>query len=210
MDQVQEKLLEIAGQVFAEKGFKSATVREICARAGVNIASVNYYFGDKERLYIEAVKSAHSCRIDLAPTPEWPTGTPATIKLRDFVRMMIRRMVQGDVPTWHFQLIMREMIEPSAACVELVRDTIRPMANLLLDIVSELAPEAPLEKKYMIGFSVVGQCFHYRVHRPINALLLGEENYRRLDADKIADHIADFTLAALGHGPPVGSKGEKS
>jgi AcrR family transcriptional regulator len=59
-DDTQQRLLEAAGQVFAERGYEAATVREICQRADVNIAAVNYYFRDKERLYIEAVKSA--CR----------------------------------------------------------------------------------------------------------------------------------------------------
>src|SRR5438552_12326711 len=57
-DVTQTRLLEVAGQVFAEKGFDGATVREICQRADANIAAVNYYFRDKEKLYIEAVKSA--------------------------------------------------------------------------------------------------------------------------------------------------------
>ena len=35
--------------------YHAATVREICARAGVNIALVNYYFGGKPELYTEAI-----------------------------------------------------------------------------------------------------------------------------------------------------------
>ena len=57
MDDTRERLLEAASRVFAEKGYEKATVREICTAAKVsNLAAVNYYFGDKERLYIESVK----------------------------------------------------------------------------------------------------------------------------------------------------------
>ena len=57
-DDTQAKLLEAAGQVFAEVGFQAATVREICARAGANVAAVNYHFGDKMGLYIEALRQS--------------------------------------------------------------------------------------------------------------------------------------------------------
>jgi AcrR family transcriptional regulator len=50
-DPTREKLLEAAGQIFAEHGFQAATVREICSRAGANVAAINYYFGDKVELY---------------------------------------------------------------------------------------------------------------------------------------------------------------
>jgi len=61
-DSTRERILEAAEEVFAEKGFNQATVREILKRAEVgNIAAINYHFGDKERLYVETVKNAHAC-----------------------------------------------------------------------------------------------------------------------------------------------------
>ncbi|HSO08870.1 MAG TPA: TetR family transcriptional regulator, partial [Desulfoprunum sp.] len=50
----REKLLSAASDVFVDKGFRDATVAEICRRAGANISAVNYYFGSKEALYQEA------------------------------------------------------------------------------------------------------------------------------------------------------------
>src|SRR6516225_3507431 len=92
-DPVQERLLEAAEQVFGEKGFKAASVREICKQAGANIAAVNYYFGDKERLYIEAVKYAHRGCVEGMNFPQWRPETPPLEKLREFIRVMVTNML---------------------------------------------------------------------------------------------------------------------
>src|SRR5262245_14839689 len=97
-DDTQQRLLQTAGEIFAEKGFKGTTVREICQRANVNIAAVNFYFRSKERLYIEAVKQA--CREDneRLPLPEWPKGISAKTRLREFIQTMAQRMLGNDRP----------------------------------------------------------------------------------------------------------------
>jgi hypothetical protein len=41
------------------------------------------------------------------------------------------------------------------------------------------------------------------VHRPVIRLLIGNEAYQSLTLERLADHIADFSLAALGYGPAV-------
>lgn len=204
-EETQQRLLETAGQVFAEKGFQGATVREICARAEANVAAVNYYFGDKERLYIEAVKYACVRRTEEVPLPPWPAGTPPEVKLRDFVGTLLTRLLNDENAPWHLQLILREMAQPTAACAEWVRDYVRPaIADVLRGILSELLPpDVPPEKRHLIGFSIVGQCLFYKVHRPVIALLVGEEEQRRLDIARLADHIAQFTLAALGRVPTL-------
>ena len=50
------RLLEAASEVFGKKGFWSATHEDICTKAGANTAAINYHFGSKENLYIEAWK----------------------------------------------------------------------------------------------------------------------------------------------------------
>ncbi len=82
VDSTKARILEAAGGVFAAKGFESATIREICQLAGANLAAVNYHFGDKQRLYVEAVKHAHCSRAQEIPLPVWDETTPPAEKLR--------------------------------------------------------------------------------------------------------------------------------
>lgn len=45
------RILKAASEIFCDKGFKGATIRDICTKADVNVAAINYHFGDKIRLY---------------------------------------------------------------------------------------------------------------------------------------------------------------
>ena len=137
---VRTRLLQAAGPVFADKGYQSATVRDICLAAGANVASVNYHFGDKETLYIETVKLARQLRAERFPMPVWPPGTPASERLHDFVTTLLMRLLAVDEVSWNTRLMLREVIEPTGVCGQLVREYIRPMFELLLDIVGELLP----------------------------------------------------------------------
>jgi AcrR family transcriptional regulator len=203
-DGTRQRLLEVAGEVFAEKGLKGGTIREICARAGVNLAAVNYHFRDKERLYNAAVAQAACGGLGTAQ-PSWPEGTPPAEKLRDFIHLFMRRWLDRGRPAWHAQLMMREMAQPTGACAEVVRDLIRPMSDVLQGILAELLPPGtPRRRRYMTGFSIVGQCLHYCMARPIARQLMGEEEFDRLDPATVADHITRFTLAAFGLAAPVG------
>ena len=202
-DDTPRRLLEAAGEVFAAKGFQAATVREICRRAGANLAAVNYHFGDKHQLYIEAVKHAQCCGEE-DPLPQWPPDTPPAAKLRGYVHRMLARFLDDRRPAWHAQLMAREMAEPTEACVALVDSYIRPSYELLDGILEELLPPGtPVSDRHLIAFSIVGQCVHFKIHRPIAVQLVGEEEYATYDVMRLADHVARFSLAALGHEMPA-------
>jgi TetR/AcrR family transcriptional regulator, regulator of cefoperazone and chloramphenicol sensitivity len=205
-DDTSSRLLNAAGPIFAEKGFQNSTVREICAAAGVNLASVNYYFRDKERLYIETVKRAARLRSEQAPMPEWPENTPTAMKLRSFILTILTRMLTSDEAPWQIRLMQREVMQPTSACRELVEEYIRPQFELLQRIIGEaVPPDTPPHTRRQIAFSVIGQCLHYRLSGEVVGLLVSpDELASRYTIDQLADHIAAFSLAALGLAPPLG------
>ena len=192
------RLLEAAGQIFAEKGLDGATVRDIIGRAHVNVAAVNYYFGDKEKLYVEAVRSALCCQDESFPLPTWPEGTPPEAKLSDFIYVLVHRMLDTRSEPWKRQLMLRELAQQTPVCKSLMGDHIRPMAETLAGILIELLPDASQAKRNLTAFSIVGQCLYHKVAGPIAAELVGPEEYRRYDADMLTEHITEFSFAALG------------
>jgi TetR/AcrR family transcriptional regulator, regulator of cefoperazone and chloramphenicol sensitivity len=198
LDTTRERITEAAGEMFAERGFDGTTVRDICQRAGANVAAVNYYFGDKQRLYVEAVVRAHRWRMEQAPLPDWSEGTPAETKLADFISTFLRRVLTGPEDTWHTKLIMREIGHPTAACAELVQSSIRPQFEILLSILRELLPsDVSAERLRLTGFSIVGQCLFYHFADPVIRNLLTSKEYTELDVAKLAQHILDFSLSSI-------------
>src|SRR5262245_46365907 len=190
----RQRLLEIAGEVFAEQGFRAATIRDICARAGANVAAVNYHFGDTD-----ALDRAHAIALrryppDLGTTPD---STPEE-RLRAFVRAFLLRLLDDGVPAWLGKLMAREMIEPTGALDEIVEKTLRPMFRRLVGIVGEIAgPGADPELVRLSAQSVVGQCIFYRHAQECLQRLGKDAESGSGKAELVADHVARFSLEAI-------------
>ncbi len=207
-DLTKARLLDAAGEEFADKGFGAARIRSICEKAGANLAAVNYHFGDKEQLYTATVLHAHHTSSPLVPESVFENGDPAN-QLRQYIRHFLSNIfATRDRRDWHHSLILREMVQPTAASEAVVREAIRPRFEHLKAIMRRICPAAEERRVHALVFSVVGQCLHYKVCRPISERLIGSEAYEDLDFEFLSDHIASFCLAALGLVPSLNAQGE--
>jgi AcrR family transcriptional regulator len=203
-DDIKTRLIDAAGQAFAQRGYEAVGIREICHEAKANVAAVNYHFGDKRGLYIAALRHAQSCSVDEMQEPVWPPGMTPQDKLQTFIRAMLESKLAPERPQWHLELMLREVTRPTDACREIVEDYIRPMARTLFSILQEMLPGVTLNQQtWMIGFSIVAQVLFYQLNQSIVRLLMGEKGFESLTLDVLTDHITQFCLAAIGQGPPV-------
>lgn len=204
-DDTRSRLLDAAGRVFAEKGFEAATVREICRAAEVgNIAAVNYYFGDKNRLYQEVVRIAFKGSADPLPEAPWPADAPAADRLRAYVTQFAAMLIGKQRPPWHYHLMAREMGQPTEGCIAFVREFAGPNFNVLRGLLREVLPAGtPAERVDLTALSMIGQIIHHRCGATMINLLVGEDKAQAYDAERIGRHVADFSLAALGLAPPL-------
>ena len=194
-----ELILETAGEVFAEQGYNKATIRDICKRSGVNLAAINYYFGDKERLYL-AVLMYH---LELA-IQKYPlnfgineTDTPEE-KLGNFIHTYICSFLEEGKMAVFSKLLAREFAESTGALDVLVEDFIRPMFIKLSSIVREIVDDKVPDKKVKLCvMSIIGQCLYFRTARPVVFRLWHKERYTDKDIKEIAEHIINFSLNGL-------------
>jgi TetR/AcrR family transcriptional regulator, regulator of cefoperazone and chloramphenicol sensitivity len=199
-DDTPSRLIYAAGEVFAEKGFEAASVREICSRAGTSLASIGYHFGDKDSLFTEVVKAA-SCAPPSTDEIEWPPGIPPAEKLRELIRAQLTAILDSSLPRWADQLMVRVMAEPTHPTLEFVVESVRPKFEQLFSVVGELLPPGTSQSElHMAGISIFAQCMHYRIQATLTKLIVGEEEYRGYTLDRLADHITRFSLAGLRHG----------
>lgn len=196
--ETRERVLEAAGELFAEKGFRDATVREIKDRAGANIAAVNYYFRDKETLHLEALRRAFLFIRDNVTEPALALDRPAAERLRAYVRALLESMLRPSRPAWHGKLIVRELGDPTEGFRQVLRDVGLPNIQRLLGLLAELAPTPPGDERLRLNLmSLFGQCVYYRNAKPVVLETLGLTEYTDEVLSRIVDHVTEFTLAGI-------------
>ncbi len=201
--ETRRQLLEAAGEVFATAGFRQATVREICRRAGANIAAVNYHFGDKETLYAEVLRYAQQKAFEKFPLlPGVSAAARPTVKLHAFIHSFLLRISDKGSTAWFGKMMLREMIEPTGALDVLLEERMRPMANQLRGIVAELLGCPPADERVQLcSLSVVSQCVFYHHCRRVVAQLFPKQQLDATTVEPLANHITRFSLAAMKHLP---------
>ena len=111
----RQRLLEVACQMFAERGYADTTSKEICERAGTPLASVNYHFGSRDALYAAVLVEAHN-RVasldDIVRVTQGP-GSPQQ-RLAALLGFVVNLAARTNAP-WALRLLLREIMSPSAA-----------------------------------------------------------------------------------------------
>lgn len=194
--ETRQRLLEVAGEVFAERGFREATIREICERAKANVASINYHFGDKEALY----RSVFDCLKSNVPRLDDPkfSGLPAEERLHTFVEQILTGFFGEGRPTWFAKLMAHEMTEPTKVLDGLVKHYFSPNVEKLREIVRELIGGKVSESTQMLCvFSIVAQWVFYFISSNVVRRLNTSQRFEAKDIEQLADHITRFSVSAL-------------
>lgn len=195
------RLLSAAAEAFADRGYRDASLRDICRRAGANNAAVNYHFRSKQGLYLEVIREcfAHVQRERPLPAHAAP---PAN---RDEARARLREAITGfaqgilaERPRAHTLVVLREMIDPTVALDQVVEEFVRPRFKAIVEALRPLAPAASDREITFHALSVLGQVVYYRCAAPIALRLLGLERYDPALVSEIADHVVRTTERALG------------
>lgn len=194
----RQKLVDSAGPIFAEKGYYSATVREICKRAGANVAAVNYHFKDKLGLYeevlIQCKRAAHVDQVSIALDQ---SGSPEDI-LRAVIRARVQGLRKNAMASWQLRIFAHELADPTPALSRMIDRISRPIYDRLLELTGKIIGTPPRHTKTRLcAHSVMGQILFYVFAGPLFARFSPEMKLTDEMLEQIANHIADFSLAYL-------------
>ncbi|MHC4566144.1 MAG: CerR family C-terminal domain-containing protein, partial [Planctomycetota bacterium] len=163
---VRGRLLDSAEQLFAERGFDGTSIRDLAAAAGCNIASVNYYFGGKEKLYVEIwrrhlllLRDTRIAGIDKVLSESG--GKPDLEDLlRSFAYSFIGPLVDESGGPRLIRLMAREMLDPHLPPNMFAEDVIMPTLSAMQNALARACPGLPDSMVPLVVFSLVGQLLH--------------------------------------------------
>jgi len=194
-------LLEAAGEVFAQKGFRDATNADICSSANANLAAINYHFGSKENLFVEAWKYSFEKSMEKYP-PEGGAlpDDPAEKRLRARVLSFLKRI--ADPETHDVDIMLKEMTNPTGLLGEVIAAKSDPFDRDFITLIKELTGKGV--KAEHIGLCYMGlisMCFGPMLHlRSVNEEAgVPKPNFLPLElgVERLTDFIVRFSLAGI-------------
>jgi TetR/AcrR family transcriptional regulator, regulator of cefoperazone and chloramphenicol sensitivity len=199
--ETRQKLLVAAGEVFAKKGFRETTNADICEKANANTAAVNYHFGSKENLYIEAWKYSFEKSIKAYP-PDGGVSPEATFREKLYGRILSFMQRIGDPQAYDFDIIHKEMANPTGLLTETIEKLIEPINQDFKSILQEmLGSSASRQQIRFCHMSIMGQCFgpmlHLRHSKTEAAIPCPRDLSLNFDIEELAEHITQFSLAGI-------------
>ena len=200
--ETRRNLLAAASEIFAKKGFRDATIAEICRQAKANVAAANYHFGGKEALYVESWRFAFEKSLMTYP-PNGGVAEDASIEeqLRGRILAIMRRVI--DPQSYELDIFYNEMANPTGLLSGAVQQSIEPIFRGFAAIVRELLGNHSEEKQVRLCLmSIRAQCFGPLMRerrRKISSPdpLPASSEWNLDDLETLVDHVTRFSLAGI-------------
>ncbi len=199
---VQDRLLDVAEELFCEHGFGATSIREIATTAGCNIASVNYYFGGKEKLYIAVwrrhllgMRDARLASIDNVMSQS--NGDPRLEDLlSSYANTFIEPLVDESRGRRFIKLMAREMVDCHLPPNMFLEEMVVPVMTALQRALARTCPGLTESKAQLVILSIVGQLIQ-TVHAKAMFQQIDNPELPKFDLTEAVDHIVKFSAAGI-------------
>ncbi|MEJ7800354.1 MAG: TetR family transcriptional regulator [Ilumatobacter sp.] len=182
----KQQLMDAAMTLFAERGYSSTRILDICDQAGVAKGLFYWYFPTKLDLFTELVRSMRH-RLRRAQAAAMSPDADALTRIHQGAEASVRFMAEHAT---YFSLVDVERADPT------IGDAVRSGSEVYLDDVTALVREAqavgaiPDANAQLLALGVLGAVSAFS-----NAWRSGRIE---MSADELAVFVADWIRRALG------------
>jgi AcrR family transcriptional regulator len=118
----RQRLIQAATRLFADAGYRGASVRDICNLAGANPGAVSYHFGGKRQLYRSVLRQAAEGIAAMGPELDPDIPENDRVGALDALPRLLSRMQEDDAAT---RLLLRDLADGGAVAVEALTPPLR-------------------------------------------------------------------------------------
>lgn len=193
-DERPQQILQAAVDVFAEKGFRAATMDEIAAAAGITKGTIYLYFPSKEELFVEMVRRQFRQVLELLPEIRLEEGDDpedVTRRLgREFLRVLMTPEVTKVIP-----LAVAEY-NHIPALQRIYREEILPNANIQLASLLEIGMELGFLRRHdpvIAARCLLGMFLAFVLTQEV----FGAKSVTPMEIDDIADTIVSIYFRGI-------------
>jgi AcrR family transcriptional regulator len=200
--ETRRNLLMAASEIFAKKGFRDATIAEICRQAKANVAAANYHFGGKDALYVESWRFAFEKSLKTYP-PDGGMAQNASVEeqLRGRILAIMRRVI--DPQSYELDIFYNEMANPTGLLAGAVQQSIEPIFRGCAAIIQELLGKQTDDQQVRLCLmSIRAQCFGPLMRERRRKIaspdpLPASPEWNLDDLETLVDHVTRFSLAGI-------------
>lgn len=208
------RIIDTALDVFGTFGFDEASTRLIADRAGVNLASLHYYFAGKDGIYRACAEhiAAYGEQMigPFLARLEMPVANPRLTRRQ--LRTLLHETLDGfadllvsprEPPTW-IAFVLREQMNPTAAYGVLHERVSGPLIGAVAALVGRLVDRpADAEETILRTLAMLGPLMIFRRARGAALFALGWPDFSGERLASIKAVLWDQALGALGLRPDV-------
>ncbi len=187
-----DQLLETAGRLFAEHGFRGTSIQMIASATGQNIAAVNYHFGSKQNLLIETLKFILGKIMTPIPGQQICRRASPLKELKNYIEDRCKFLLCEPDTLWYGKLVVRAGFEMSLNIKDI--EFYKPDFDYLEQLATRIKPGLPPQKAKYWAYSIVGQIFFYVYGRDMILLANQQSVFTSKTIQAIAAHI--FSMVA--------------
>lgn len=192
----QARILEAAGELFATTGYAETPNKAIAAHAQVDLASINYHFGNRSGLYQAVLTECHGRLLDMGALQQLVSSKmPPAAKLRVLIEQLAALAMQ-EPQAWQLRVLAREVLAPTSHLQILFQNEAMPKMALLKRLLGEIT-QIPAEDPALT------RCL-LNVIAPCLMLLVGGRNFPgplqdvfRMPSQAIASHLYHYAIGGL-------------